>query len=117
MNNKLIILATTFFILVSFIFLSFSERKQADIDALNVWMLYFESPKDNSLGFVIENHTVNTQFHWEIMSDDTITNQGDVDVKAGVTKKIPVSATNIANKKFTIIVTSGDTKKEIYKNL
>ena len=117
MNNKLIIIATSFFILVSFIFLTIVEKKQADINTKNVWMLYFENPKDSSLNFIIENHSTNTNFHWQILSEKSPVNQGDVVIKLGETKKIPVSIANIENKKTTIIVATGEEKKEIYKNL
>jgi hypothetical protein len=116
MNNKLIIIATSLFLLISFIFLSVVEKKQADIDTKNVWMLYFENPKSNSLNFIIENHSTDTNFHWQILSDKSPTNQGDVAVKLGETKKIPVLQSDVANKKITIIVTAGENKKEIYKN-
>lgn len=116
MNNKFIILATTFFLLSSFIFLSVVERKEADINAKNVWLLYFENPKSNSLNFTIENHSTETNFHWQILSDKSPANQGDVDIKPGETKTIPVLQADVANKKITIVVTAGNNKKEIYKN-
>jgi len=117
MNNKLIIIATSFFILTSFIFLSIMARKQADINAKNIWMIYFENPKDRTLGFTIENHSTETNFHWQILTDKSMTNQGDVVVKLGEKKNIPVSSANITDKKITIVVTAGENKKEIYKSL
>lgn len=117
MNNKLIIIATSFFLLASFIFLSITERRQSNINTKNVWMIYFENPKDNSLNFTIENHSTETNFHWQILTDKSVTNQGDAVIKIGETKKIAVSPTNITDKKISIIVTAGENKKEIYKNL
>jgi hypothetical protein len=116
MNNKLIIIATSFFILVSFIFLAIVEKKQADINTKNVWMIYFENPKDNSLNFTIENHSSNTNFHWQALSDNSPANQGDQTINLGESKTIPVSISDINNKKISIVVITGkEDKKEIYK--
>jgi ABC-type transport system involved in cytochrome bd biosynthesis fused ATPase/permease subunit len=80
-----------------------------------VWAIYFENPKDNSLNFTIENHSNNTNFHWQTLADNSPVNQGNVTMKLGETKTVPLSLTNIENKKITIVVTSGEGKKEIYK--
>ncbi|MDD5396792.1 MAG: hypothetical protein PHW24_01895 [Candidatus Moranbacteria bacterium] len=115
-NSKIIITAFSFFVLISFVFLSLVEKKQADINTKNVWMTYFKNPKDASLDFAIENHSKNNNFHWQILSDKTLVNQGDVTVKLGETKTLPVSLSDTQNKKITISVTSSDNnKKEIYK--
>lgn len=116
MNNRTIIFTTIAMLFVSFIFLSFTEKKQADINTKNVWTLYFETPKNNSLNFNIENHSTNTNFHWEILSEKSVNNQGDVTLKLGETKTIPVALADTANKKITIVVTAGEAKKEIYKS-
>ncbi len=117
MSNKIIIISTTLFLLVSFIFLSVEEKKQADINTKNVWMTYFLAPKDSSLNFSIENHSSHTNFHWQILSDKDVSKEGDVTVSLGKTVTIPVtlSPTDSAGKKITISVTTDGEKKEIYK--
>ncbi|KKQ51440.1 MAG: hypothetical protein US70_C0017G0012 [Parcubacteria group bacterium GW2011_GWD2_38_11] len=117
MNHKLIILATGFFLLTSFVFLSVIEGKQADISTKNVWMVYFENPKDKSLNFTIENHSSNANFHWEIMADKDSVTQGNSVITNGAKKTIPVSSDGITNKKITVIITSDNNEKTIYKNL
>jgi hypothetical protein len=116
-NNKSIIFSSVLFLLVSFLFLAFVEKKEADLNTKNVWMIYFENSKDNSLNFEIENHANNSNFHWEILANKDSLKAGDITVAKGLTKKIPVIMEGMQNKKFTVIVTSGENKKEIYKNL
>ena len=106
-------------LLISFIFLSVVEIKQADINSKNIWTLYFSNPKDNSLNFTLENHSQNKVFHWQILLDKTVVTEGDSTVLLGDTKNIPVPKDNIdlSNKKITISVTDiNNNKKEIYKN-
>ncbi|MEI7621579.1 MAG: hypothetical protein WCJ51_03510 [Candidatus Moraniibacteriota bacterium] len=116
MNQKLIIFATIFMLLISSIFLSVVERNKADINKQNVWMLYFENVQNNSLNFKIENHSKSQQFHWQVSSGKTVLEQGDETIALGTTKKITTSPADIANKKIIISVTSEGKAKEIYKN-
>lgn len=119
MNNKIIIISTCAFLLISFMFLSWTENKQADINTKKIWMVYFENPKDESLNFKIENHSKNTVFGWQINENGNVLKEGAVTIENGETKKIPVliSPADTANKKITISVTSKEEKKEIYKIL
>ncbi|EKD58619.1 MAG: hypothetical protein ACD_56C00084G0001 [uncultured bacterium] len=119
MNNKLIIISTISFMLISFVFLSWSERKQADINTKNIWMIYFENPTDNSLNFKIENHSTNTDFNWQLLAEKKIIREESAAIETGETSTIPVSMLpiNTANKKTSVIVTAGEEKKEIYKIL
>lgn len=117
MNNKTIILSTIGFLFVSFIFLAFTENRQQDPNSQNWWAIYFENPKNNSLNFVIENHSSSESFQWEIAADKDAVTQGTANIKKGASKTIPISSKDISNKKITITVTSSSNKKEIYKNL
>lgn len=118
MNNKIIILSVLLFTFVSFIFLSIVERKQADINNQNIWMVYFSDPKSSSLDFQIENHSSNPAFHWQVMIDKAVINEGDTSVNTGEIKKIPISMDSTENKKIIISVTDNKNgKKEIYKSL
>ena len=119
MNNKIIILALCLFLFISFIFLSYAEKQQADINTKNTWMIYFQNPKDESLNFSIENHSKNTNFHWQILADDMIIKEENISAFLGETKTIPVSSspTNLIGRRVQIIVSAGEEKKMIYKNL
>ena len=117
MSNKLIIISTTIFLLVSFVYLSVVEKKEGDINTKNLWMVYFENAKDTSLNFEIENHSTDTAFHWQILTDTAVTKEGDATLSLGETKTIPVSmdASDTAGKKITISVTTNNENKQIYK--
>lgn len=118
MNNRIIIAATLGMLLISFIFLSAFETKQADINKQNIWFVYFTDPKNDSLDFSIENHSQNEFFHWQIMADKKLVVENDASVLPGETKTITIPKDNIdlSKRKLSIIVIAGDNKKEIYKN-
>ena len=119
MSNKIIIFSTCCFILISFVYLSYAEKNQADINTKNIWMLYFENPKDTSLNFKIENHSSNTDFHWQVLENNAIKKEGDASVTLGETKLIPIwlNSADVTGKNINISVTTGNEKKEVYKNL
>lgn len=119
MKNKLIILTTIFFFILSASSLAWIEKKQSDENEnKNWWALYFAEPKSDSLNFVIENHSNENNFHWEISYGGDKIKEGNSSVKKGSALQLN-SRLNIEpkNKKITIQVISGDKKKEIYKNL
>lgn len=102
--------------LFSFIYLSYRETQLANIENQNLWMLYFENPKNNSLNFAIENHSQSTNFHWKISLEKDEIKNGDIAINQGQTKIIPVNTPQIENKKITITITDSENKvKEIYK--
>ncbi|EKE25157.1 MAG: hypothetical protein ACD_5C00268G0004 [uncultured bacterium] len=113
MSNKLIILSTISFLLVSFLFLSWSEEKQADINSKNVWMIYFTNPRDTSLDFKIENHSDISGFEYKLLEDKNILKQESISVSKGETVNVPASFQGKG--KVTIQVETKDRKKEIYK--
>ena len=80
------------------------------------WAVYFENPKDASLNFVIENHSNQNNFHWDIISGTDKIKSGDISVVKGSTWTSNVQIEG-SNKKITVVITAGDEKKEIYKNL
>lgn len=119
MNNKTIIFTTIIFLLTSFVFLSFVEKKQANMNNQNIWMLYFIDPKSHSLDFAIENHSQTNTFHWQISLDKKIVTESDSIIAPGETKTITIPTdekVNLSDKKITISVTADNFKKEIYKN-
>jgi len=118
LGEKFIILALLGMMLLSFVFLSTVESRNTNLDNNNVWMLYFTDPKSDSLDFMIENHSKNSDFRYEILIDKKVVIDSKLSVPLGETKTIPIpkEALDLSNRKITIIVTAGDNKKEIYKN-
>lgn len=117
MQNKIIITLFIGLTFISFSFLIYTETKNKDLNSRNLWFLYFANPKDLSLDFNIENHTNNTNFHYEILLDKTTIQKSDLTITKNETKTIhPSNIDTTANKKITIKVTdTANTTKEIYK--
>jgi hypothetical protein len=116
MNNKIIIFVASFSILISMIFLSIIETRQANLNSKNTWMLYFENSKDNSLDFSIANHSKKSDFQYKILADKGVLRQENVQIANGQTKTFPITLQETAGKKITIQVSTSDTDtKEIYK--
>lgn len=117
MSNRIIIITTVFFLLTSFVFLSWTQKRQADINTKNLWMLYFQNPKDNSVDFSIENHSQNSKFHWQIFADASLLKEGDIIISQGIIQTVPVQIIEEKKlrKKINIIVSTNNEKKEIYK--
>lgn len=103
-------------LIISFFLLSYIGEKQADPDNQNFWVLYFSDPKSENFNFVIENHSDKTDFHWEALADGNKINEGNENIAKGSTWKPRFQVPESDNKKITIVVSSGDVKKEIYKN-
>ena len=117
-NEKLIIFSTIIFLLASFVFLSIVESKNTNLDNSKTWMLYFADPKNDSLDFMIENHSKNSDFRYEILIDKKVVIDSNLSVPLGETKTVPIpkDTVDLSGRKITIKVTAGDQKKEIYKN-
>lgn len=119
-NNKKIILAILLLFIISAVYLSWIEIRQADLNLnKNWWALYFKDPKSNSLNFTIENHSQKNNFHWEIISGSDTLKEGNVSITKGSTwtsdVQVNMPETNLDNKKVTISATNGNDKKNIYK--
>ncbi|MFA7209254.1 MAG: hypothetical protein WC120_03125 [Parcubacteria group bacterium] len=77
----------------------------------------FTDPKSDRLDFAIENFSSRTDFHWEILADNTEKiSQGDVEIKTGERKELSPLG-NVSDKKMTIRVSTGENVQEIYKNI
>ena len=76
---KIIIFVIILF-LASSVFLFAMNSKNME-DGQNWWAVYFASVKDQSLNFTIENHTNQTNFHWQIIADNNKLNEGDAVVQ------------------------------------
>lgn len=115
-KKNFIMFSLAAFMLASLSYLSYVEKKQRDLDlGKNWWALYFENPKDKALDFTIENHSDLSSFRWEVYLEKSKTYEGNSEILKGEKKTIPVSASDLSNKKITIRVISGEKTKEIYK--
>jgi len=83
----------------------------------NWWAIYFSNAKDQSVSFTIENHTDQTNFHWQVLKDNNKINEGDIQVSRDKTKDVIINNTELEQGKIIIQVSSGEEKREIYKNL
>ncbi|MFA6383036.1 MAG: hypothetical protein WCX17_01260 [Parcubacteria group bacterium] len=118
MNNRKIIIVTILLILVSAVYLSWTEKKQADLDLdKNWWALSFENPKNSDLSFSIENHSNSDSFHWTVFTaGKTKLKEGDLTIQKGDVTDINLNNQEVnASGKIMIDVASGTDKKEIYK--
>ncbi|MFZ2193431.1 MAG: hypothetical protein WAV31_04275 [Candidatus Moraniibacteriota bacterium] len=118
MQNKIIIYTFIGFLFISFSFLTYAGIKSKDIDSQNLWFLYFNDVRSQSIDSNIENHRDNNDFHWIVLADKEKIREGDVKVNKGESKLIKINFENsFANKKITIRVLGDNQIKEIYKNL
>ncbi len=117
-SQKFIILSLVLFFILSSIWLFFISAKYLDSDYDSAWWaIYFVDPKSQNMNFIIENHFSDTNFHWEISSNNIKINESDVMIAKGEIKMIPIFMDNMQNKKITLTVITNNDKKEIYKNL
>lgn len=114
-NKKIIIVCIALFLL-SASYLSFVETRQADLNVgKNWWSISFINPKTSDTNFTIENHSDKSNFHWEILQNNSIIQQNDISINNGSAWTSNVQVLDSAGK-IIIRVSSGSDKKEIYKN-
>ncbi len=82
----------------------------------NWWALSFVEPTSSNLTFTIENHSDQTVFHWKILENNQKIEEGDAKIEKGASQNVTPDE-SFSNGKFVIDVTTGQDKKEIYKNL
>jgi hypothetical protein len=117
MQKKIILLIILLFFLSSAWLFSISKRAIDPDYNKNFWTLSFSNPKNDDLNFVIENHSDRTDFHWEVLKDKEKLKEGDIKIEKGKNAQVqPSSAEPQSSSKITIRVSSGDQRKEIYKN-
>lgn len=120
MQKKIIIFITILFIASSF-WLFYQSDKQTNPDLnKNWWAVYFVDPKSDNLNFIIENHSDKNDFHWEILADKNKVKEDNIKIEKGAQSELnsdsELSSDEFKNKKITVDISSGDEKKEIYKN-
>lgn len=82
----------------------------------NWWAISFSDPTSQSLTFTIENHSNQTAFHWEVLSNNKKVRAGDETIGKGASQKVTLDE-NSDPGKIIIDVNAENEKKEIYKNL
>ncbi|HLN19215.1 MAG TPA: hypothetical protein VK255_03540 [Patescibacteria group bacterium] len=117
MQKKLILFIIALFFLSSAYLLAIGNKFNDLNFGKNWWAVYFSIPKDNSLDFVVENHSNNSNFHWAVLADKEKIKEGDVKVENGKIENIKPDLAKATSGKFTIEVSNGNEKKEIYKNI
>jgi len=112
-NQKTIILFTALFILISFSFLAFWEKKQSIIN--NGWFLYFDDIQTSSADFTVENYTDKENFEWELYLDDKFIKRETLQVLKNNSKNVIIDEQSEL-KSIKIKVFHSKELKEIYKN-
>ena len=115
-QKKIILFLIILFILAS-AWLSYASYKFVDPNVgKNWWVINFTQPTSTNLDFTIENHSDQTDFHWEVLQNNQILQQGEAQIKKSANENITPEG-NFSKGKFVIDVTAGSDKREIYKNL
>lgn len=115
-TSRTIIITIALLFICSFSFLAYTGWKQQRADySRSWWTLSFNDPKSHDLTFTIENHSDQTDFHWEIFLDKTSISKGDAIISIGETKSIPAIANDVAGRTVTIKVSTPKGSKDIYK--
>ena len=118
MQSKKLILIIIATFLLSALSLAYVEHGLRDENlGKNWWQVYFNEPNGSSLDFIIENHAEKENFSWEVMADQSKVTGNTIIVKKGEQKKLTLDLGDLRDKKILIIVSEGQDKKEIYKNL
>ena len=99
-----------------FSYLAYTETKQQDYNyGSSWWTTYFADPKSEDMSFAIENHSSETNFHWQISRNKEIIAKGDVKIEIGKTQSVHVAKIDTQADIITVKVSTPKGSKEIYK--
>ncbi|NTV41313.1 MAG: hypothetical protein HGA61_03520 [Candidatus Moranbacteria bacterium] len=119
MNSKKNIFLLVLFFIACLSYLAYTENKQQDYDfGKTWWAVYFLNPQqERDLSFIIENHSSENSFHWEISAEKKTLSQGDEDIPLGEKKSVSVEPSwdILKNKKIIIKISTSKNSKELYK--
>lgn len=116
-QKKLIIIIIIFFIASASYLLVIGHKFDTLDFGKDWWDVYFVSPKNNNLDFIIENHLNVSSFHWTVSDDQGKLKEGDVQIDNNGEKNIKPGLNQSLSGKITIEVSTGNNdKKDIYKN-
>lgn len=117
MPQKTFLIISIFFFVLGTIFLFRQNSQELDPDlGKNWWTLSFALPEqEESLSFIIENHSNQTNFSYEITVGKEIISKEIFFAKSG--EKTTVMSPSIIkqNERVRITVRAGTEKKEIYR--
>ncbi|MDP3957231.1 MAG: hypothetical protein Q8Q10_01900 [bacterium] len=117
MSQKSLITILCLLLIASAAFLFWQNERELDPDqGKSWWTLAFAVPGESgNLSFVVENHSTETAFQYEITVDKTSIAKDTFVVKRGEKMIITQSFTAKPGKRTIITVTLGKEKKEIYR--
>lgn len=114
-TQKIIYFILALFILSS-VFLFWKNEQGLNPDyQKDWWSVYFAYATNTDLSFVIENHSIQNNFSWEIISGQDSIKKGDLTIARGEKKNIEIDLSNLKNK-IIVRVSDGKASQEIYKN-
>ena len=79
--------------------------------------LSFSQPQTNNFDFTIENFTSQSDFHWEILTEEKKISEGFAIIAPRNKKEIKIEADIQEKGKITVRVSSPKETGEIYKNI
>ena len=117
-QSKKIIIFIIILLIASSVFLFGAERYYKNTTGGNWWAVYFNNPKSQDLNFTIENSGASADFAWELWLGDKKVREGKETIAEKDKKTIETTQEiSVALKERAIIkVSSGEEKREIYKN-
>jgi hypothetical protein len=121
MQKKIIIFISILFIASSSWLFYINQQETNPNKNKNWWSISFQNPRSNDLTFIIENHSQETAFHWQLLKNNKILTQDDLKINNNSSKKIPLNLTDFQYSSLTgkliLQVKTKSSQKEIYKNL
>lgn len=116
-SEKCLILIFCLLFVSSSLFLFWKNERELDPDqGKSWWTLSFATPENRKdLTFIIENHSAQTDFHYQITEEKRILKEATVEINLGAQQRITPDIAPHTTARTSIIVTSGTEKKEIYR--
>lgn len=116
MTEKHLVLIFSLLFAASSAFLFWQNARELDPDSgKNWWVLSFADPQEaDQFDFVIENHSDNTEFQYQIVANRQVLAEATLSIPRGETETVRPTVTRSASR-TVIIVTTGTEKKEIYR--
>lgn len=116
-QTKIILFFLSLFLLSSVYLFSIDSNYNKAGNNNNWYALYFANPKSDDLNFAIKNFSSETNFHWEVLADNTKLIEKDVVIVTGEEQTFNPLEVNAEVKKYIIRVSAGSITQEIYKNI
>lgn len=115
-SEKSLILVFCVLFALSALFLFWKNHRELDPNLnKNWWTLSFAAPEDSqNLTFTVENHTPQTNFHYQIIANNVILKEAALEIERGTSQTV-TPETAPTSTRTSIIVTTGTEKKEIYR--